>query len=229
MTNQQPLHLRQLVESELLGQPGARLLDSARGLRTLFRAGEPAQYVYYVRSGMVKVERSVADCRQPILGIRRAGELAGEECLFGSGQFETTAVQIAEGEVYQIQRDLFIQHANQVPGIWRSVAEVMACYNECQQDRYQMLQEKGVEERLLWVLEQLSRTQVPGLAATGGGGEIPLTQAELAALIGATRETTSTTLNSLERRGVLELKRRKIVLGPQTRAAAAAVASPAAG
>jgi CRP/FNR family transcriptional regulator len=41
---------------------------------------------------------------------------------------------------------------------------------------------------------------------------IPLSQSELASLIGATRETTSTTLNSLARRGLVRLGRRLLVV-----------------
>jgi len=46
----------------------------------------------------------------------------------------------------------------------------------------------------------------------GDGYQIPITQLELADLIGATRETTSTTLNQLERRGLLKLSRRLLTV-----------------
>jgi CRP/FNR family transcriptional regulator len=68
----------------------------------------------------------------------------------------------------------------------------------------------------------------------GEGYQIPITQLELADLIGATRETTSTTLNQLERRGLLKLSRRMLTIpsesslreatSKQPPAAAAAVA-----
>ena len=41
---------------------------------------------------------------------------------------------------------------------------------------------------------------------------IPLSQGELASLIGATRETTSTTLNALARRGIIRLGRRQLIV-----------------
>ena len=51
-----------------------------------------------------------------------------------------------------------------------------------------------------------------------------MTQLELADLIGATRETTSTTLNQLERRGLLKLSRRLLTVpsAEELRSAAAA-------
>ena len=44
------------------------------------------------------------------------------------------------------------------------------------------------------------------------GYHVPITQSELADLIGATRETTSTTLNQLEKRGLLKLSRRLLTI-----------------
>ncbi len=41
---------------------------------------------------------------------------------------------------------------------------------------------------------------------------MPLSQSELASLIGATRETTSTTLNALARRGLIRLGRRLLIV-----------------
>jgi CRP/FNR family transcriptional regulator len=45
-----------------------------------------------------------------------------------------------------------------------------------------------------------------------GSYQLPITQLELADLIGATRETTSTTLNQLERRGLVKLSRRLLTI-----------------
>jgi DNA-binding IclR family transcriptional regulator len=59
--------------------------------------------------------------------------------------------------------------------------------------------------------------------------QLPLTQAELADLVGATRETTSTTLNQLERRGLIKLSRRLLTIpAPSLLLSAAAAPNPAA-
>ena len=51
-----------------------------------------------------------------------------------------------------------------------------------------------------------------GARSNGAEYSIPLSQGELASLIGATRETTSTTLNALARRGVIRLGRRQLIV-----------------
>jgi CRP/FNR family transcriptional regulator len=60
----------------------------------------------------------------------------------------------------------------------------------------------------------------------GSGYHLPLTQLELADLIGATRETTSTTLNQLERRGLVRLSRRLLTIPSPAMLRDAAMAKP---
>ena len=67
-----------------------------------------------------------------------------------------------------------------------------------------------VEYRILYYMAELARTF--GAKANGSEYSIPLSQGELASLIGATRETTSTTLNTLARRGVIKLGRRQLIV-----------------
>ncbi len=67
-----------------------------------------------------------------------------------------------------------------------------------------------VEYRVLQFLADLAGLVKP--LADGSGSQIPITQLELADLVGATRETTSTTLNQLERRGLIKLSRRMMTV-----------------
>jgi CRP-like cAMP-binding protein len=67
-----------------------------------------------------------------------------------------------------------------------------------------------VEYRILYYMAELARTF--GAKANGSEYSIPLSQGELASLIGATRETTSTTLNLLARRGLIKLGRRQLIV-----------------
>jgi CRP/FNR family transcriptional regulator len=67
-----------------------------------------------------------------------------------------------------------------------------------------------VQYRILHYLADLSNLVKPTNQAEGY--QLPITQAELADLIGATRETTSTTLNQLEREGLIKLSRRLLTI-----------------
>jgi CRP-like cAMP-binding protein len=69
---------------------------------------------------------------------------------------------------------------------------------------------RDVEYRILYYMADLAKTF--GAKSSSSEYSIPLSQGELASLIGATRETTSTTLNALARRGVIRLGRRQLIV-----------------
>ena len=77
-------------------------------------------------------------------------------------------------------------------------------------EKVELLCLHDVEYRILFYLAELSSLVRPATDATGY--QVPITQSELADLIGATRETTSTTLNQLEKRGLLKLSRRLLTI-----------------
>jgi CRP/FNR family transcriptional regulator, cyclic AMP receptor protein len=72
--------------------------------------------------------------------------------------------------------------------------------------RLELLTAESVEKRVLYTVADLAdrcRAATPGYP-------MPLAQNEVADLAGATRETTSTLLNRMRRRGMVELGRRRI-------------------
>ncbi len=75
-------------------------------------------------------------------------------------------------------------------------------------NRIEMLAWYNVEHRILHGLAELARLVEPN--ADGSTYSIPMTQAEIASFIGATRETTSSTLSNLQTRGLVTLGRRLI-------------------
>jgi CRP/FNR family transcriptional regulator len=89
-------------------------------------------------------------------------------------------------------------------------------------EKVELLCLHDVEYRILHYLAELSSLMKP--VENGEGYQVPITQLELADLIGATRETTSTTLNQLERRGLLKLSRRMLTIPSPDTLRSAAVA-----
>ena len=67
-----------------------------------------------------------------------------------------------------------------------------------------------MRSRLIFYLDELARIGQP--ADAGGTSLIHISQNELASLVGATRETTSTTLNTLAREGLISLGHRLVVI-----------------
>jgi CRP-like cAMP-binding protein len=66
-----------------------------------------------------------------------------------------------------------------------------------------------VKERIVYYLDDLAKLNP---TADSSGSVIHISQNELASLVGATRETTSTTLNTLARQGVIVLGHRLVMI-----------------
>ena len=168
-----------------------------------------ADSVYFVDSGYVKLVQKGADGKEVILLIIPPGSIFGEDSLYDNPIRAVSAQMMQEGVIYQIPRPAFLAFAESTPEVFRGLCELMAERQRELEQKISLLCLHDVEYRILHYLSAL-----PATFHSTGAQEfaIPLSQSELAHLIGATRETTSTTLNNLSRRGLVRLGRRMLMV-----------------
>ncbi|MGH8163843.1 MAG: Crp/Fnr family transcriptional regulator, partial [Rhodanobacteraceae bacterium] len=186
-------------------------LAGLRRSAILFSRAQPADCLYFVESGLVKLTRTNDEGGRIILEIRGPGEVMGEESLAADQPaYYADAEVLNTAAIARIPKDLFAR-------AMVTQSDLARAFIACLLDRRRALAEKvellclhGVEYRILVCLAELS--SLVKESTDGGGYQLPLTQLELADLVGATRETTSTTLNQLERRGLIRLSRRLVTV-----------------
>src|SRR5215469_16826059 len=66
--------------------------------------GEPGKYLYYIRSGQVKVFKTSTDGKEQVLRIFEAGETFNEVPVFDGGTNPASALVLEEGTVYVLRR-----------------------------------------------------------------------------------------------------------------------------
>ncbi len=199
-----------LIRNEVLPQAGVYKLTSTRRFTTVYAQGSPADAVFFLDSGLVKVFKRGEEGKEIILQIVTPGELFGEQAL-GSDQTRSAGAEVLQdGTIYAIPRQSFAHACDQNSLIWRHVSGLLLGRKHELEKKIELLCMRDVEHRILYYLAELASA----LAGDNNGVEhsIPISQGELASLIGATRETTSTTLNVLARRGLLRLNRRQLVI-----------------
>ncbi len=202
--------LAAVVRSDLIGQDGVTKFSPNRRFATVYSEGSPADMIFFIESGLVKIYKRGADNKEIILQIVGAGEVFGEQAL-GSEPSRTIAAEVLqEGVIYVIPRDIFLRVCEKQPGLWRDISIVLTARKRQLEKKIELLCLHDVEYRILYYMAELARTF--GAKANGSEYAIPLSQGELASLIGATRETTSTTLNTLARRGLIKLGRRQLIV-----------------
>src|SRR5450755_1465106 len=204
--------LASLARSVLSPIPEVSRLSSLRRCTSLFSQSQVADSLYLIEDGLVKLTRTNGSPSRIILGIFGPGDVVGEEVL-GGGE---TPVYYADAETLTAAVVMRVPHQTLVHTLAAQQDFSAALTSAIIQQKI-MLAEKvellclhDVEYRILHYLAQLSSLVKP--LADGEGYQLPITQLELADLIGATRETTSTTLNQLERRGLVRLSRRLLTI-----------------
>lgn len=221
--------IRSAVQDGLRAIPEATRLAPLQRCTLLYAQSQPADGLYLIEEGLVKLTRTNGTGGKIILSICGPGHVVGEEALSGEEQaYYTEAMSITAATVYRIPREgaraLLSADGQLASELMSYVLERKLALAE----KVELLCLRDVEYRILHYLAQLA--ELLPVTANGDGYPIPITQLELADLIGATRETTSTTLNQLERRGLLKLSRRLLTVPSPAglRAAAASRAIPSA-
>ena len=197
----------------------------APSVREIYRAGESAAWIYFVRSGMVKLCGVGGG-----LVVVRAGELFGEELLWGEEIYWADATRIMKGEILRIPVAWFERVARRHSELWQGVAVLIRQQLVRERRSFQQLANLSTAERIVAMLAHLAPgcPLVPSMSSDRLVHSIPLTQAELAMLVGASRETTSSELNAMARRGELELRRGRLLVPARSAKAAAKSAAKAA-
>jgi CRP/FNR family cyclic AMP-dependent transcriptional regulator len=202
--------LAAIVRDELINQDGVTRFSPNRRFAMVYSEGSPAETLFFVESGLVKTYKRGDDNKEIILQIVGAAEVFGEQTLAGEQNRTAAAEVLQEGVIYVIPRDLLLRVCERRPDLWREIAVFLAARKRQLEKKVELLCLRDVEYRILYYMAELAT--MFGSKAGGTEYSIPLSQGELASLIGATRETTSTTLNALARRGVIKLGRRQLIV-----------------
>jgi CRP/FNR family transcriptional regulator len=199
-----------MIRREVLQTDGVTRLSPGRRFSSVFREGEEADRLYFLSSGLVKIFTRGKDGREVILRLATPCELFGEEAMSEGSTRSASAEVLQDAAIFTIPRQAFIEYADSSRDVWPLVTELLIGRQRMLERKIEMLCVEDVETRILqFVREMAERLKQEGQS---GDFSIPLSQTELAAVIGATRETTSTTLNSLARRGILRLGRRMLTV-----------------
>lgn len=173
----------------------------------LFREGERADGLHIVAEGQVKVCRYGMDGREQILHIFEGVDPCGEVAVFEGGAYPATAEAMAPSRTLFILRSDFQSLAEKRPDLLLNMLAVLSRRLRRFVDMIDDLSLKEVSTRLARHLLEVSRE-------AGDREEIELTTSKimLAARLGTVAETLSRTFARMQRRGVIEVDGRRVIL-----------------
>src|SRR4051794_40887085 len=136
---------------------GVRKLILSRRAAAIFTSGTPANHLYFLDSGLVKIERTGDASREILLTVVAAGEIFGEQAIIGEGVFTASARVLESGVAYSIPTDVFQRICERRPDIWRLVVAHCLQRKEDLERKIEHLCHSDVRERLIYYLQDLAR------------------------------------------------------------------------
>jgi len=166
--------------------------------------GEPAEALFFVASGAVKIYKTSSDGKEQILNIVRPGDSFNDVPLFDNDTNPASAQAMTPVLLYGINR--------------QQMGAILRKYPDIAMNTIRILAQKV--RQLLSLVEDLSFRNVRGRVAKilleyGADHSEPrprLTQQEIAAMAGTAREVVGRSLKSLEDDGIIRLESRRVVI-----------------
>ena len=196
-----------MIEENLLLDHGARKIPFSKGDQ-LFREGESALNFYQVASGEIKMNNYNEDGKEFIQGIFSAGESFGEPPLLANVKYPANAEAINDAEVFQLPKEQFLELLASNPQVHLKITETLAKRLFYKAIMASEISSQEPEHRILRILDYLKNH----VHKTEGkfSFRVDLTRQQLADLTGLRVETVIRATKSLEKKGEVQIRKRKL-------------------
>jgi CRP/FNR family cyclic AMP-dependent transcriptional regulator len=181
---------------------------------TIFHEGDPAGAFHLLDVGHVAIRQTTLRGDMSIIDVLQPGDTFGEQVLIrdeGDRSASATAIERVETLALDAAR---ARSLHDLPGVDRFLLMVVG--GRLQETTRQLLEARYVPagERLLRCIgrlaEQFSVTTGTTTGMTPHDAVIPLSQADIASMVGVTRSTANRMLREAEANGLLEIARGRI-------------------
>ncbi|MFN2527312.1 MAG: Crp/Fnr family transcriptional regulator [Candidatus Baltobacteraceae bacterium] len=165
---------------------------------SLFEVGDDSRLVYFIKSGRIRLSRILTGNREIAIAVLGPGDIFGEEALFGQMNRTTVATCIEESFICTSRADKLFELVATRPEFALNLARYSSRRHGEALSAIEDIASLSVGQRLVKLLERLASEF--GIAGPSGVQiDVRLTHADLAALVGSTRETVSLELSKLSR------------------------------
>ncbi|KAA0237701.1 Crp/Fnr family transcriptional regulator [bacterium] len=194
------------------GRVARRLIARRYGSREfIIVEGERPAGFYVLRSGKARIFRTAPDGREQTFRLVSPGDTFAEVPVFDEGPNPATVEAIEESEAILVPTavldDVMREHPEVAHLILRHFSARLRSFTEL----VEQISLQTVQGRIARYLYQLAREE--GVRTTEGI-VVPreITQQDLASLVGSVREVVSRTLKVMEEDGIVQVRRKDIVI-----------------
>jgi CRP/FNR family transcriptional regulator, cyclic AMP receptor protein len=196
-------------ERELVLSHGRRRVLN-RG-QTLFNQGAVHEGIYLIESGRIRVFYTAPSGREITLAYWHAGNFVGVPEIFGGGVHLWSGVATSNCTIVQLPGKTLRALVQQVPSLAIGLIEGLTFKGKCYSALAQMLGTRSITERLAHLLLHL----VDAYGIKDDQGILigaAFTHADLAHMVGATRQWVTISLKRLQEQGVVRCRKSQIIV-----------------
>jgi CRP/FNR family cyclic AMP-dependent transcriptional regulator len=203
---------RELDEDDLGAIAASVRTRRYRRSEVIFHQGDPGDALHIILGGRVKISTVSETGVEAILATLRPGEFFGALALLDGAPRSASATAVEATETLILPRDRFRQLVDEVPGIRDHVLTQLARELRRLTNHVEELHFLDIAGRLAARLARMAEEQ--GRPTPDGEVRLdgPITQGELAAMVGSTRQSVNKLLGWLIDDGLIRLERDAIVI-----------------
>lgn len=173
--------------------------------QVIFHKGDESGGLYIISSGRVKVYLPSTQGEEVILAILDNGEIIGELSLLDGTKRSATISVTEDSEVMYLSRNDFLNFLRSdfdtVLNVFSMITERLRKTNDQLEEAYMLDITSRIARKILALSDQFGIEQ-EGIVKIG----VKITQKDLAAMIGATRESVNKQLNLLKKNGLIDME-----------------------
>lgn len=201
----QPHGLRPELAAPLLTMSTRRIWENGS---TLLSRGRVVPFVHLVLRGRLRITTAATPEHEVFFRWQQPGELVGLTSAVSGRPFPVDAVTFDDCETLQVDRDALLALLRSDAGAAMAAAELLAHHAYDLIELVTLRTEHTLSARVLGVLRHLA--QLNGEAEGPGCYSLAISQTDVAAAVGASRQRVNAELRTLEREGLIELGYRRL-------------------
>lgn len=177
----------------------------------VFRQGDPASNIFVVVMGQLRVAQATAEGQQVIIRYIGPGDLAGYAVLSADETYPGTVLAVEDTHAMGWTAASMRQLMEAYPRISTNALSIVAGRYRELQERLRQQATENVERRIAHAILRLAGQ---GGRSTSQGIEIafPVSRQDLAEMAATTLHTVSRTMSGWEERGVVQNRRRRVIV-----------------
>ena len=177
----------------------------------IFSQGTPHDGIFLIESGRVRVFYTAPSGREITLAYWSPGNFVGGPEVFDTGIHSWSGIAAADSLIFALRGKALRELVTEIPALAVGIIEGLAFKGECYSALAQMLGTRSVTERLIHLLLRL--TEIYGVSDKNSTFiASDFTHADLANIVGATRQWVTATLRRLQDQKILAVSKGRIVV-----------------